>query len=118
MSSGKITIWVGKELHEACKKLNINMSVMFREWLKEKLREANIEVKTPETDFVFIVKCIHCGTHFATSCISQVRCLNCKKTFRVFVKEGRSRIVKILKGDINKLQELYKQKFNLSPHSF
>jgi DNA-directed RNA polymerase subunit RPC12/RpoP len=111
MVSGKITIWVGKELHEACKKSNINISQMFRTWLAEKLKEANIEVKVPEPEIILLVQCIHCGNTFSTSSIGQVRCPECQKTFKVYVKRGFSRIKKILKGDMQKLMSLYQRRF-------
>jgi DNA-directed RNA polymerase subunit RPC12/RpoP len=114
MVSGKVTIWIGKELHETCKKMNINISQMFKMWLAEKLKEANIEVKIPEPEILLLVGCVHCGNEFVTSSIGQVRCPRCQKTFKVYVKKGFSRIKKIIKGDLATLHRLYALKYKRS----
>jgi len=114
MGKSDIHVWLGKELKEACKKLNINISREFRLWLAQRLKENNIEVKVPEPEIVLLVGCIHCGHQFETTSISQVRCPNCQKTFRVYVRGGTSRIKKIIRGDIQKLYALYAKKFKKS----
>ena len=106
-----IHIWVGKELKEAAKKLNINLSKEFREFLEQRLKEHNIEVPKEEPRIIIAVRCIHCGNTFETSSIGQVRCPRCQKTFRVYTRRYGSRIVKIVKGTREELFKLYAKKF-------
>jgi len=106
MADSRINIWLGKELKEACKKLNINISKEFRNWLIEKLKTYNIEIKTNEPEIIVLVRCIHCGNEFETSSIIQVRCPKCQRSFRVYTSKG-SRIRKLIKGNLITLHTLY-----------
>jgi len=87
MVSGRINIWIGKSVHEEARKLNINISQEFRDWLTKKLGDAGTIITLPTPDINILVGCIHCGNAFSTTNIGQVRCPNCQKTFRVYTKK-------------------------------
>jgi len=97
---GRVEIYIGKSLKEAISKLpNFNLSAFVREKLVEYLKSKGIEVKEHEPDLLLLVKCPHCNGKFVTSSVKTVQCKWCGKFFKVYIKRGISRIVKIVKGN-------------------
>jgi formylmethanofuran dehydrogenase subunit E len=109
-SSGRIEVYIGKELKEAVIKSGMNVSEFLRAKLKEHFKESGIKVNIPEPALVLLVKCPGCGSTIQTSSLRFVRCNNCGKPFRPYPKKNpSSRIVKIIKGTCQDLyQEYYK----------
>ena len=97
---GRVEIFIGKQLKEAISKLpNFNLSAFVREKLIEYLKSKGIEVKEYEPDLLLLVKCPYCNGKFVTSSVKTVQCKWCGKFFKVYIKRGVSRIVKIVKGN-------------------
>jgi hypothetical protein len=111
VSDGRITLWIGREVKEALLKSGINVSEFVREKLKEELAKRNIQVNYPEPDLIVEVRCPKCNFHQETTSITYVRCRNCHKAFRVYTRNARPRIVRIVKGDKSKLFKKYYQHY-------
>ncbi|MFH8092955.1 MAG: hypothetical protein QXM38_03370 [Candidatus Aenigmatarchaeota archaeon] len=107
---GRATIWLGKELKKAVIKANINLSEFVRSRLLEELKNRNIEVEIPDPELILRVRCPRCGSQGNTSSIVMARCFNCKHSFRIY-KKGSSRIVGIVKGNLELLHKLYYKEY-------
>ena len=107
--SGRVEIYIGKDLKKAVIDSGLNLSQFVREKLEEYFKAHGIEIKREEPELVLLVRCPSCGFKNRTSSIRFVRCKRCKTLFRVYLKRGRSRIEKILKGDRSLL---FKKKYN------
>ena len=105
--SAKMEIWLGKELKALVKRTNLNLSKFVRERLKEHFKSQGIEVKLPDPPLVLLVKCPHCSQVMKTTTVLQVKCRYCGRSFKVFRKTGTSRIVKIVKGNMQLVHSMY-----------
>lgn len=104
--SGRINIWLSKELKKAVKMSGMDVSAFVREKLIEELSKRNIPVEDPNPELIIRIRCPNCGFEQNTSTIKLVRCINCDYLFKVFTRKG-SRIRKIVKGNEYLLQKLY-----------
>ncbi|MEM5805208.1 MAG: hypothetical protein QW156_03735 [Candidatus Aenigmatarchaeota archaeon] len=105
-NSGRINIWLSKELKKAVKMSGMDVSAFVREKLIEELSKRNIPVEESDPELIIRIRCPSCGFEQNTSTIKLVRCINCDYHFRVFTRRG-SRIRKIVKGNEFLLQKLY-----------
>jgi predicted Zn-ribbon and HTH transcriptional regulator len=96
-NNGTIHLWLGKDLKKAVIKARIDVSEFVRNKLLEELRNKGIVIEVPDPEFIIKVRCPNCGFKQNATTIKQVRCFNCQRYFRVYVR-GRSRIVGIVKG--------------------
>lgn len=106
--SGRIELYIGKELKEAVNKSGLNASKFMREKLVEYFKESGIAISIPEPTIIILARCPSCGCITQTSSIIITRCSNCGKAFRPYLKtKPSSRIVKIVKGTIQDLHREY-----------
>lgn len=52
------------------------------------------------------VKCPKCGWEQNTSSVRRIKCFKCNRSFEVYPLEGKSRIVKLVRGTLQELHEL------------
>lgn len=107
-SSGRLEIYIGKELKEAVNKYGLNASKFMREKLAEYFKKSGIAVNIPEPNIIILARCPSCGCIMQTSSLRIVRCHSCGKAFRPYIKtRPSSRIFKIVKGTIQDLHREY-----------
>jgi len=57
------------------------------------------------------VLCPYCGKEQNTRSVKRVKCLRCEKSYKIYPKDKKSHVVKLVKGTLIELHsELYKQK--------
>ena len=105
--TGRVNVWIGKDLKVAAMKAGIHFSSFLRDKLTEYFQEKGIRVNYEIPDLILLVRCPHCGNKQQTASVQMVNCQNCKRSFRIYRKRGSSRILRILRGDRALLQKKY-----------
>jgi len=104
----KTTIYLSRALYKTAKKHQIKFSPLLRNALLAKLDELNIELEEVDMPRLILrVKCPRCKHEQNTTTIKKVNCFKCDRSYHVYVKGGKSRIVKIVRGNMAMLHDLY-----------
>jgi len=71
-------------------------------------------MKKEKTNLVLLIQCPHCTKKFKTKSVDRGRCPNCERSFTLYPKGKRSRILKMIKGTRTQLLHAH-QRFHKPP---
>jgi len=109
----KVTVWIGEKHYRAAKEHALNLSQLLREAIEQATKD-----KIPDPDYflpdlLVQVRCPYCGAFKVTGALSATKCDRCKRVFRIYTRKYGTRIVKIVRGDQQLLQERLARVHNL-----
>jgi len=92
----KLTLFVDKSMIDKAKKMGMNLSAVMENALAERLNvKAEVGVM-PE--LILKVSCPKCQAVRNTSTLKRATCFKCGFTYKVYPKNGPTRIIGIVKG--------------------
>src|SRR4030042_1127183 len=112
----RTTVWIRRILYNIAKENNIKFAPILNTGLEEEIKRRGIDLseleKEDEDVLVIRTECNKCGHQQNTRSIKNVVCFRCNKTYKVYPKGQKCRVIGIVQGDEGQLQRLYYKTFN------